>query len=331
MNTQTKIGIMGTGRIAAKVVENTLLKMSSLQVWAVGSRTQDKADDFAKKLGIPKAYGSYEDLVKDPDIKLIYITTPHSEHLKNIKLCAENGKNIICEKSLCLNEKEAKEAFTVAKKNNVLLAEAIWPRYAPMARLINEFLASNKLGTITGITANLGYDVWEKDRVRSLELGGGALLDVGIYCLNFIDLVQNLDSVNKIEVSGQLDATGVDRYESVLLGYDNGCTATFYSSIINTTDRYGVIYGTKGHAVIENVNNYASLSFYDNSRNTEPILLIKAPEMITGYEYQFESCCKAIEQGQTSVQYATEEQSLRLMRTMDRIRAKLGVVFSTDK
>lgn len=320
------VAIMGAGHIAEKV-SATLNKLNYLNCYAVGSRSLEKAQNFAKSYNFGIPYGSYLDLVSDPKVDLVYICTPHSEHLANIKLCAEHGKNIICEKAFTLTGKQAKKAVKICKENNVFICEAIWPRYAPMAMEVKKLVASGKLGDITSVSANLGYSVWHRERVRQRSLGGGALLDVGIYCLNFFDLVLGMD-FEKILVSSDIDKVEkTDKSDTVTLVYPNNVTASMFCSIVSATDRRAVIYGTKGFAVINNVNNYDSIEIFDKDRNL--VKTIKCKEYITGYEFEFKEAYNCITKGLLESSVVPTSQSIKLMCVMDKIRCKAGICYNS--
>ena len=179
-----KIGILGAGRIAAILAE-TMNKMSEVECYGVASRDLEKAKAFMKDHGFHHAFGSYEDMLADKEVELVYIATPHSHHYQHIKMCLDAGKHVLCEKSFTVNEKQAAEVFRIAKEKNLLLTEAIWTRYMPSRKMIDDLLAENVVGNVKKMTANLNYPLLEKERIVKPELAGGALLDVGIYPLNF--------------------------------------------------------------------------------------------------------------------------------------------------
>lgn len=320
------VGIMGIGRIAG-VVAQTLKQLDCLNCYAAGSRSLEKAQAFVKEYGFEVPYGSYSDLVNDPAVDLVYIATPHSEHIKNIKLCAEHGKNIICEKAFTLTADETQEAIDICKKHNVFLCEAIWPRYSPMAEKIVQIIKSGVIGDILSVDANLGYCNWRArtERIYRKDLGGGALLDVGIYCLNFIDLVLGSD-FKEVSASALLDPEEhTDQCDSVILTYPDGVSAHLYCSLVGGTDRRAVVYGTKGYMLVANVNNYDGIEVYDNTR--ELVEKVDCVPYISGYEFEFEEACRCINQGLIESPVVPLSQSLRLMQVMDAIREKTGVVF----
>ncbi len=325
------LAIMATGKIANKVCE-TLVKLDCLKVYAVASRNPEKARSFAEKFNIEKAYGSYEEMLNDPEVDLVYITTPHSEHLKCIEMCAEHKKNIICEKSFTINAKEAEKAFEVCKKNKVFITEAIWCRFVPMAEEIRKIIKSGLLGKILYVNTNLCYNTWQRERIHENALGGGALLDVGIYCLNFLDLVLDDEIEEIIYADADIDPVfKTDKQETVLIRYKNGAIGNIFNSCMCSSDRIGMICGENGFAVVENINNYQSVTVYDNSRTYVPVKTVKAEKQISGYEYEFECSCKAILEGKTETKQVPYSHTVRLMKQMDLIRAKMGLIYPSDK
>lgn len=331
MERKINLAIMATGKIAHQVT-HTLVKLNCLNVYAVASRSKENAEKFAKEFNIEKAYGTYEQMLEDPEVDLVYITTPHSEHYKYICMCAEHGKNIICEKAFTINAREAEKAFEICKKNNVFITEAIWCRFTPMAKEIRNVINSGILGKIKYVNTNLCYNTWQRQRIHENELGGGALLDVGIYCLNFLDLVLDDEIEEIIHIDADIDEQfKTDKQETVLIKYKNGAVGNILNSCMFCSDRTGMICGEKGYAVVENINNYQSISVFDNSRSSIPVKTIKAEKQISGYEFEFEACCKAIIEGRKETEEAPYSHTMRLMKQMDLIRNKMGLVYPNDK
>ena len=174
---QMKVGIIGAGRIAENMAK-TLDGMDDAAAYAIAARNLDRAQKFAKEWGFEKAYGSYKELVNDPEVELIYIATPHPFHIEHAKLCINHGKPVLCEKPFTVNAVGAKEVFALAKEKEVFITEAIWTRYLPSRKIIDDIIASGEIGEIKGISANLGYDMHTKERLIDPKLAGGALLDV---------------------------------------------------------------------------------------------------------------------------------------------------------
>ncbi len=175
-----KIGILGAGSIAHSMAK-TVSRMEGTELYAVASRSIGKAEDFARQYQIPKAYGSYQEMAEDPAVDLVYVATPHSHHYAHVRLCLEHGRNVLCEKAFMVNSSQAREVVRLAREKRLLLAEAIWTRYMPSRALIREAVDSGIIGEVTSLTANLGYVVKHKERLIRSDLGGGALLDLGVY------------------------------------------------------------------------------------------------------------------------------------------------------
>ena len=256
-----KMAILGAGGIAS-VMAGTISRMEQVECYAVGSRSLEKARAFARKFGFQKAYGSYEELVQDEEVELIYIATPHSEHFSNAMLCLEHRKPVLCEKAFTANAKQAKELLDHAEKEKVFITEAIWVRYLPMLETIRRELDEGAIGAPTMLTANLGYLIDRVPRLQRPELAGGALLDVGVYPINFARMIFG-DKIAKISSVCTYTDSGVDEQDSITLLYEDGRVAQLAASMKGLSDRRGTIYGTKGFMVIENINNFESLTVYD--------------------------------------------------------------------
>ena len=316
-----KVGIMGTGRIASVLAE-TMVQMPEICLYGAASRSLEKAEDFAARFSIKKAYGSYEELAADSEVQLIYIATPHSEHSSNARLCLEHGKHVLCEKSFSANYSQAKEMIDLAQEKNLMITEAMWVRYMPMADTLKEVLASGIIGEPMTLTANLAYLVSDKHRIMAPELAGGALLDVGVYTLNFASLVFG-DEITDITSSVIKTESGVDAQNSITLLYPGGKMAVLNSSIQVLSDRQGIIYGTKGFLVVENINNFESISVYNTDRKL--VGSYERPEQISGYEYQVLASKTAIEQGETQCPQMPHQTTLQVMKVMDELRKQWGI------
>lgn len=322
-----KIGIMGTGRIASLLAE-TMVQMPEVCLYGVASRSLEKAEEFAARYSIKKAYGSYEELAADSGIQLIYIATPHSEHYSNARLCLEHGKHVLCEKSFAANYSQAKEMIDLAEEKNLMITEAMWVRYMPMAETLKEILHSGIIGEPMTLTANLAYLVSNKPRIVKPELAGGALLDVGVYTLNFASLVFG-DEITEISSSVIKTDSGVDAQNSITLLYPRGKMAVLNSSVQVLSDRQGIIYGTKGFLVVENINNFESICVYDTDRKL--VGTYERPQQITGYEYQVLASKAAIEQGMTECPQMPHQTTLHVMKVMDELRRQWGIRYPFEK
>ena len=321
------IGFIGAGRIA-NTLAGTMAQMPDVTLYAVAARELDRAKAFAEKYGFRRAYGSYEEMLADPEVELVYIATPHSHHAQHMKLCIAHGKNVLCEKAFTLNAAQAREVAALAREKGVYVAEAIWTRYMPSRQLINEVLASGIIGNVTSLTATLCYPVAYKERCSRPELAGGALLDVGVYCLNFA-LMHFGDDIERMESSVCFTDTGVDGQESITLHYRDGKMAVLTAGILSRSDRKGIFYGDKGYIIVENINNPQSISVYD--LGDKLVKRIEVPEQITGYEYQIREAMARIRAGQTEAESMPLDESIAVMERMDRLRRDWGLVYPMER
>lgn len=311
------IGILGCGHIAEKMAL-TVNQMDNVNLYAAASRTYSKAQAFATKFNINKAYGSYLELVQDNNIDLVYVAVPHSFHFELIKLALNNNKNVLCEKAFTVNAKMAKEVIALAEKKHLLLAEAIWTRYLPSRKIINDIIKSGVLGKITTIDANLGYKIDDHERIKTKDLAGGALLDLTVYPINFA-LMFFPDEIRSIESSVTfLPKAGVDSMDNVSLIYEDGKMASLRTSIFTNFDRRGVIYGDNGYLEIININNPEKITLY----NTEYKIIkeYEIPEQITGFEYEVEECLNMISKGKVECPSMPHSEIIKVMEVMDELR-----------
>ena len=179
-----KIGILGAGNISRKVAP-ALVALPEIECYAVASRDLEKARAFADEFGFEKVYGSYEALLSDPAVELVYVATPHSHHYEHMMLCLQYGKHVICEKAFTMNARQAVQVCAAAREKGLFVAEAIWTRYMPSRKMIQQILDSGVIGKPNTLTANLSYVISDKQRIYDPALAGGALLDIGVYGLNF--------------------------------------------------------------------------------------------------------------------------------------------------
>ncbi len=321
-----KMGILGAGSIARKMAD-TITRMEGVEAYAVASRTVSKAQEFAEKWHFKKVYNSYEEMLDDEQVQLVYIATPHSHHYEHARLCLMKGKPVLCEKAFMANARQTEEILKLAREKNLFITEAIWTRYMPLSKKINEILDSGVIGKPTMLSANLGYDIDHKERVIKPELAGGALLDIGVYPINFASMVFGTD-VKEIVSSCIKTDTGVDGQESITFVFNNGNMAVLHSTIFAITDRQGIISGDKGHLIVENINNPQRV--YVVSKDYEVIAQYDCPPQITGFEYEVNACIEALENGWLESPYMPHEETLRIMQIMDKLREEWGVKYPWD-
>jgi predicted dehydrogenase len=319
-----KIGILATGKIAHTMAQ-TLTKMRGVEKYAIASRTLEKAQEFQKEMNFEKAYGSYEELCLDPEVELVYIASPHSEHYSNMKMCIEHHKPILCEKSFCVNYKQAKEVLDLAEDKKVFCTEAIWTRYMPSRKMIDDLIASGIIGDVYLVVANLGYPIKHNPRIVNPKLGGGSLLDVGVYPINFAQMVYK-EFPETINGFCTYTNTGVDETDSYILSYKDKKQAYLYASMDGVSDRKGIIYGTGGYIKVININNPERIEVYLD-RSGKPHKVYKVPKQISGYEYQVSESIKCIQENEIQSEFMSHEETLNILKIMDKLREEMKIVY----
>lgn len=322
-----KIGIIGAGHIA-EVVAPTLVAMEGIDCCAVSSRSYEKAEAFARKFGFEKAYGSYEEMLQDPDVELVYVATPHSHHYEHMMLCIEAGKPILCEKAFALNADQAKKIRAAAAEKGVYVSEAIWTRYMPSRKIINDVISSGIIGKPNTLTANLSYIISHKERITDPNLAGGALLDIGVYGINFALMHFGTD-IERVESSVKMFPTGVDAMETITIFYKDGRMAVLTHSIFCRSDRKGIIHGDKGYMVVENINNPRSLKVYDTA--DREIASYDFSDQISGYEFQFAESAACIAAGKTESDSMPMADTICVMEFMDSLRKQWNMVYPQEQ
>ena len=263
-------------------------------------------------------------MLSDKDLELVYIATPHSHHYQHMKLCADYGKHILCEKAFTVTAEQAKAVFAYGREKGVLITEAIWTRYQPMRRIIQEELPA--IGEPRMLTANLCYEISGKERIVKPELAGGALLDVGIYAINFAEMV--FGRAQGIQGSCVKSTTGVDFADSITLTWEDGRMAVLNAAATCVSDRLGVIYGTKGFMVVENINNPQGLKIYDHQYQL--IREVSCPPQLTGYEYEVLEAADCISRGMGECPSMPHEETVHILQVMDTLREQMGVHYPCE-
>ena len=329
MNVKDKmrVGVIGTGWIAEKAAI-TLNGMDNCEALAVGSRSQEKAVAFASKWGIAKAHGSYRELIDDPDVDLVYVGTPHSHHFDVTKEALLAGKPCLVEKAFMANYRQAKEIVDLARERKMFLAEAIWTRYQPVVGMVRQLMKDGRVGEPRLLTATLGYSMGEKPRIMRPDLCGGALLDLGVYALNFVRMFFPADIVSMESQCVKSD-TGMDLTNAISMVLSDGMLCNLQSSAACVGDNIGVIAGTEGNLIIDNINNPQQITV--NGPDRTYIETIHVPKQITGYEYQFVACRQALIDGLLEPREMPHAETLYVMQLMDGLRRKWGVRYPMDE
>lgn len=321
-----RIGIIGAGWIAHKMTLG-IAPLKDIEIYAIASRSIEKAKEFATEHNIPAAYGSYEDMLDDPEVDLVYIATPHSHHFAHAMLALEHGKPVLVEKAFTANAKQAEILIETARSKGLFITEAIWTRYMPLSHKIREIMESGIIGDPRIITATLCYMMEHKERIVRPDLCGGALLDLGVYALNFARMYFGTDIVKTVS-NCHLGPTGMDMHESISLSYADGRMANLQSGALCLNDRQGIISGTEGYIRVDNINCPEVVEVY---RNYELVAHFTRPEdMINGYEYQVIEAKRCIESGLTESPMMPHEEIISIMKQMDALRKEWGVLYPYD-
>ncbi len=321
-----KFAILGPGNIANKMAY-TVQQLDGMELYAVASRSYDRAKEFAEKWGFEKVYGSYEELVKDPEVELVYIATPHSHHYQYAKLCLEHGKHILVEKAFMANAKQAEEILQLAKEKNLLAAEAIWTRYMPSRKMIDDLLAQDVIGEPVTMISALGYPLKHVDRLVKPELAGGALLDISVYPINAALMVFKEDIID-MQTSAVMSPEGIDWMNNITLTFADGKMAILHGNMTAQTESDTVIFGTEGVMKLQNTNDYEEIRIYGKGRDV--LQTYKVPEQISGFEYEVLACKKAIEEGRVECPEMPHAEILRVMKLMDKARKIWGMQLPWD-
>lgn len=322
-----RIGIIGAGWIAEKMAE-AIAPSADMEVYAIASRSLEKAEEFAERWKISKAYGSYEEMVSDSNVDLVYIATPHSHHFQHAMLALEHGKPVLVEKAFTANAAEAEELINTARSKGIFITEAIWTRYMPLSHKVKEIMESGVIGEPRVLTATLCYMMEFKERIVRADLCGGALLDLGVYSLNFARMYFGTDIVRTVS-NCHIGPTGMDMHESISLSYADGKMANLQSGALCLNDRQGIISGTEGYIRVDNINCPEVVEVYRNyelaGRYTKP------EDMVNGYEYQVMECRRCIEEGLLESPMMPHEETISIMKQMDDLRKEWGVCYPMDR
>ncbi|MFC5529312.1 Gfo/Idh/MocA family protein [Cohnella yongneupensis] len=310
-------GIAGPGWISSLFAKD-LAFAEGAELVAVAGRDLGKAEKFAREYGVPKAYGSMEQLAQDPDVDIVYIGTLHPIHKENMLTFLRAGKAVLCEKPFTMNADEAEEAIACAKQNGVFLMEAMWTRYLPAIRKVREWLAEGKIGEVRLVKAEFGFNVgWQPEgRLLNPALGGGALLDAGIYPVSFASMVYGVQP-DKIMSTVRIGETGVDEQFSLLFEYAGGRTASLHGSVQLGMVNDAVIYGTKGHIHVPGF--LAARSATLNVSGEEPVT-INDDRKAHGFAFEAEEAMACLREGRLESDGLKLDETAKIMNTLDSIR-----------
>lgn len=321
-------GILGPGGIARAFTSD--LRTAGLDVAAVGSRRQQTADAFAADLGIPRAHGSYEDLVADPDVDIVYVATPHPMHAANALLAIEAGKHVLVEKPFTLNAAEAAEVRDAAAARGVLAMEAMWTRYLPHMVRIRELIASGALGEVRAVIADHTQLLPDDPahRINALELGGGALLDLGIYPISFAWDV--LGAPLSIAASARLGDAGSDTEVATVMAHESGAISTSLSASRAAGPNTATVIGTQARIEIDRVW-YSATSFRVVGPDGAVREEYRSDIDGRGMQYQALAAERVIGEGRTDSDILPIDETVAIMETLDEIRELVGVRYPGEE
>ncbi|KAL1769204.1 trans-1,2-dihydrobenzene-1,2-diol dehydrogenase [Sigmodon hispidus] len=327
-------GIVSAGLIASDftTVLNSL-PPSEHQVVAVAARDLNRAKEFAQKYSIPKAYGSYEELAKDPNVEVAYIATQHPQHKSVVLLCLAAGKAVLCEKPMGVNAAEVREMVAEARSRGVFLMEAIWSRFFPAMEALREVLAQGTVGDLRVARAEMGTDLSYLPRSTDWSQAGGSLLDLGIYCVQFFSMVFGAQKPEKISAVGRIHETGVDDTVSVLLQYPGGVHGSFTCSITSTLSNTACVIGTKGMAQIRKTWCPTELVVNDKREEFPPPALGKECNFLNGscLSYEANHIRECLRKGLKESPIVPLAESELLAEILEEARKIIGVTFPQDK
>ncbi|KQX71764.1 Gfo/Idh/MocA family protein [Aeromicrobium sp. Root472D3] len=322
MTTTTPVrwGILATGGIAEKFAADLALVPDN-ELAAVGSRRPDAAQEFAARHGAARAHGSYEELVADPDVDVVYVATPHGRHLEDVRLCFAAGKHVLCEKALTMNADDSATLVAEAQQHGLFFAEAMWMRTNPNIRRLAEIAASDDLGTVRQVRAELGF-VGRRDvaRLWDLDLGASALLDVGIYPLTFAHLV--LGEPQHIAAAGVVSESGVDLSGGATLTYASGAVASIAWTQVALGDNRAVVAGDAGRIEVPGRFHHPDGFTVVRGDDREDVAL---PVTGRGYAHEIEEVAACLRAGATASTVLPLDQTVAIQRQMDTILEQIGV------
>lgn len=310
-------GILGAGRIAGKF-SNALNLLPNATLYSVGSRDLERSRGFAKEYGYQKSFGNYEEFLDDPELDIVYVATPHSYHKDQVMMCLERGKAVLCEKAFAMNSAEVEAMIAEAGKRNIFLMEALWPPFQPMYKKAVEVLEKGEIGSIIHINSRFGfrppYD--PNDRKFDPLLGGGALLDIGIYPV--MDTLRFMGVPELIRAEATFSETGVEDSINVIFKYADSRMASLYSSFLTHAGTGTDIYCTNGNLIIKRIPDGSQFLAVEMAGKERQVFTFKP--QFRGYQFEAEEVMKCLDEGRTESNIVPLSFSRDLINTLDKIR-----------
>jgi len=317
-------GILGTGKIARQFAEGLKI-LPETTLAAVGSRTAEQASAFGSQLNIPIRHSSYEALVNDPNVDIVYVATPHSCHKENTLLALSAGKSVLCEKPFTIDARDAEEVIAFARAQKLFLMEAMWTRCFPLMSRVREMLQASEIGDVRMLTADFGFraEYGEEERLFDLSVGGGALLDVGIYPVSLASMI--FGTPTRIASLANLGKTGVDEEAAMILAHEQGQIAVLSTAIRLDTAQEAIIIGTKGRIRVH--APWWRPAAFTISREGVADQIQEFPFDGNGYQFEAAEVMNCLRSGELESRVMPLDETLSIMKTLDAIRAQWGLQY----
>lgn len=321
-------GILGTGQIA-RALAFALQEVAGAKLVAVGSRGSAGAEKFGREFGVARCHASYQALADDPEVDVVYIATPHAMHAENALMCLNGGKHVLCEKAFAMNRREAVEVVELARRKGLFLMEAMWSRFLPAIGEVKRIIASGEIGQVAQIQSDFGFApaVGPEHRLRNRELGGGALLDIGIYPLSLSAFF--LGPVESVQAIAEIGPTGVDEQTAFSLRHQGGGVSSCLCSTRAHSPTEMTISGALGHIRIHNRFFQAqtlTIETVDGKART-----VEFPHIGSGYAYEVVEVMRCLRAGLAESPLMPPDETLALMGILDTIRAQIGLAYAADR
>ena len=321
-------GILGTGGIAHEFAKG-LSDTPDAEILAVGSRTGDAAEDFATALGIARFYGSYAELASDPDVDVVYVATPHPFHEENAALCLKAGKHVLCEKPMTLNAAQAERLIALAREKGLFLMEGMWTRFFPLMERVRYLISSGAIGEPRMLDVDFGFRAPfdPLQRLFNPDLGGGALLDVGVYCVALSSMI--FGPPDRITGLAHLGESGVDEQSAAILEHGDGRISTISIATRTATPQEAIVAGTEGRIRVH--PDWWRPDTLTLSRPGQEDETIKVPYTGNGFPHEAAEVMRCIRSGAHESDVMPLQETLSIARTMDELRRQYGLVYPGEQ
>ena len=328
MSKTIRWGILGTGAIAHKFA-GALTVVPDAELSAVGSRAQRTADTFGDEFEVPRRHPSYQSLADDPEVDAIYVSTPHPMHCRDTLLCLNAGKPVLCEKPFALNAREVETMIQCARQRGLFLMEAMWTRFLPAIAQVRRWIGDGAIGEVRNLTADFGFRAGfnPEGRLLNPELGGGALLDIGVYIVSLASMVYGKQPA-RVAALAHMGTTGVDEQTTMAFRYDTGAMAALSCAVRTDTPRAVSILGTRG-------NIHIPAPFFDtytatlNVDGEEPVT-VEPARVENGFKYEIEEAGRCLRDGLLESPILPLDETLTILGTLDTVRTEIGLKYPME-